>query len=189
MFVRFTRRCRLSSSWPVLGRTRPAPRHASPAAYPHPARRRLQGVAAVVVVTVAALPWCDGGVEHRRRDRGHGHTPRPHGMRASRPAQPRRRSARQRWQSSHGGPPWRRRAAAADGGGGRRQRRPAAAVALAVGGGPVRTALPAALLRSCHAASEASSPHGRPWVRHAAAQSSGVTRRASHVLHGRRGVY
>ena len=24
------------------------------------------GVAAVVVVTVAALPWCDGGVEHRR---------------------------------------------------------------------------------------------------------------------------
>ena len=181
----FTRRCRLSSSWPVLGRIRPAPRHASPAAYPHPARRRLQGVAAVVVVTVAALPWCDGGVEHRRRDRGHGHTPRPrHAHEPPSPAPATLGPAAAAEQSRRPA-----MAAAADGGGGGRQRRPAAVVAMAVGGGPVRTALPAALLRSCHAASEASSPHGRPWVRHAAAQSSGVTRRASHVLHGRRGVY
>ena len=143
------------------------------------------GVAAVVVVTVAALPWCDGGVEHRRRDRGHGHTPRPrHAHEPPSPAPATLGPAAAAEQSRRPA-----MAAAADGGGGGRQRRPSAVVAMAVGGGPVRTALPAALLRSCHAASEASSPHGRPWVRHAAAQSSGVTRRASHVLHGRRGVY
>ena len=186
MFVWFTRRCRPSSSRPVLGWIRPAPRHAAPAAYPHPARRRLQGVAAVVVVTVAALPWCDGGVEHNRRDRGHQRpypTPARHAREPPSPAPATLGPAAAAEQS-------RRPAMAAAGGSGRRRRRRAAAVvALAVGGGPVRTALPVALLRSCHAASEASSPHGRPWVRHAAAQSGGVTRRASHALHVRRGVY
>ena len=128
MFVWFTRRCRLSSSWPALGWIRPAPRHAAPAAYPHPARRRLQGVAAVVVVTVAALPWCDGGVEHKRRDRGHQRpypTPARHAREPPSPAPATIGPAAAAEQS-------RRPAMAAAGGGGGRRRRQAAA---AVGGG------------------------------------------------------
>ena len=86
------------------------------------------GVAAVVVVTVAALPWCDGGVEHRRRDRGHGHTPRPrHAHEPPSPAPATLGPAAAAEQS-------RRPAMATAGGSGGRRRRRAAAAAGGGGG-------------------------------------------------------